>query len=92
MVAEGKWLDTDDYCLLNELYNQDACCMEDVDWDDLLEHRSGDVCRKRWNQMVKHLGEHRNRSFAEQVELLMERYCPDVLEAREAYESKHAVP
>uniref|UniRef100_A0A2P2JN05 Myb family transcription factor family protein n=1 Tax=Rhizophora mucronata TaxID=61149 RepID=A0A2P2JN05_RHIMU len=92
MVAEGKWLDTDDYYLLNELYNQDACCMEDVDWDNLLEHRPGDVCRKRWNQMVKHLGEHKNKSFAEQVEVLMERYCPDVLEAREAYKSKPAVP
>ncbi|KAF9686162.1 hypothetical protein SADUNF_Sadunf03G0129800 [Salix dunnii] len=91
MVAEGKWLDTDDYRLLMELYDLDACCMEDVDWDNLLEHRSGDLCRKRWNQMVKHLGDHRNKSFAEQVDVLINRYCPDVLDAREAYNSKPAV-
>ncbi|KAJ6414746.1 hypothetical protein OIU84_003708 [Salix udensis] len=91
MVAEGKWLDTDDYRLLMELYDLDASCMEDVDWDCLLEHRSGDLCRKRWNQMVKHLGDHRNKSFAEQVDVLIKRYCPDVLDAREAYNSKPAV-
>jgi len=92
MVAEGKWLDTDDYRLLMELYDLDACCMEDVDWDNLLEHRSGELCRKRWNQMVKHLGDHRNKSFADQVDVLINRYCHDVLEAREAYNSKPAVP
>ncbi|XP_011024023.1 PREDICTED: DNA-binding protein REB1-like [Populus euphratica] len=92
MVAEGKWLDTDDYRLLMELYDLDACCMEDVDWDNLLEHRSGDICRKRWNQMVKHLGDHRNESFTDQVDVLIKRYCPNVLEAREAYNSKPAVP
>ncbi|KAF2283323.1 hypothetical protein GH714_002270 [Hevea brasiliensis] len=91
MVAEGEWLDVDDYQLVIALYDLDACCMEDVDWDNLLEHRSGDVCRKRWNQMVKHLGEHGNKSFAEQVEVLVERYCPDVLEAREAYNSKPVI-
>ncbi|CAK7336584.1 unnamed protein product [Dovyalis caffra] len=92
MVSEGKWLDTDDYRLLMELYDLDACCMEDVEWDNLLEHRSGDLCRKRWNQMVKHLGDHRNKSFADHVDVLIGRYCPDVLEARETYNSKPAVP
>ncbi|XP_021609668.1 uncharacterized protein LOC110613056 [Manihot esculenta] len=92
MVAEGKWLDVDDYRLVIALYVLDACCMEDVDWDNLLEHRSGDLCRKRWNQMVKHIGEYGNKSFADQVEILIERYCPDVLEAREAYNSKPIVP
>ncbi|KAF5741906.1 myb family transcription factor family protein [Tripterygium wilfordii] len=92
MVAEGKWSDTDDYRLLIELNNLDACCMEEVDWDKLLEHRSGDVCRKRWGQMVKHLGAYGNKSFAEQVEVLSNRYCPDVLEPREIYESKPSIP
>ena len=41
--------------------------------------------------MVKHIGEHSNKSFAEQVEVLSKRYRPDVLEAREAYDSKPAV-
>ncbi|KAK9280381.1 hypothetical protein L1049_014070 [Liquidambar formosana] len=53
MVAEGEWEDADDYRLLIALFSLDACCMEDVDWDYLLEHRSGDLCRKRWNQMVR---------------------------------------
>ncbi|KAJ7947849.1 Cyclin-D-binding Myb-like transcription factor 1 [Quillaja saponaria] len=92
MVAEGIWTDADDYRLLNALFTLDACCMEEVDWDCLLEHRCGDVCRKRWSQMVNHIGEHGNKSFAEQVEILSKRYCPDLLEAREAYDTKPVVP
>ncbi|CAN0829034.1 Cyclin-D-binding Myb-like transcription factor 1 [Linum grandiflorum] len=91
MVAQGEWLDTDDYRLAMELYNLDACCMEDVDWDCVLEHRSGEVCRKRWNEMVKHLGDCKNKLFSEQVDILAKRYCSDVLEAREAYYSKPVV-
>ncbi|GMH30060.1 hypothetical protein Nepgr_031903 [Nepenthes gracilis] len=67
MVAEGKWADTDDYHLLITLFNLDASCEEDVDWDSLLEHRPGDACRKRWSQMVRHICEHRNKLFAEQL-------------------------
>ncbi|XP_028093246.1 DNA-binding protein REB1-like [Camellia sinensis] len=88
MVAEGNWADTDDYRLLDTLFSLDACCIEDVDWDYLLDHRSGDLCRKRWNQMINHIGEHKNKSFAEQVEILTNRYCPDLLEAREAWDNK----
>ncbi|KAL9230740.1 hypothetical protein vseg_006053 [Gypsophila vaccaria] len=88
LVAEGKWADTDDYRLLMALDELDATCGEDVDWDSVLEHRSGDVCRKRWNEMVRHIGEHGNKSFSEQVETLSQRYCPDVLDARETYDSK----
>ena len=66
-----------------------ACCIEDVDWDDLLEHIQ--VGRGMSKAMVKHIGEHSNKSFAEQVEVLSKRYRPDVLEAREAYDSKPAV-
>ncbi|KAH7575695.1 hypothetical protein JRO89_XS02G0196700 [Xanthoceras sorbifolium] len=86
-----KWADTDDYYLVSALFALDACCTEDVDWDNLLEHRSGSICRKRWNQMVKHLGPPGSKSFAEQVEVLSQRYCMDVLEAREAYNSRPAV-
>lgn len=85
LVSEGKWRDTDDYYMVMALSNLDAACMEDVDWDNLLEGRSGVICRKRWNQMVKHLGPDRNKPFSEQVEILSTRYCPDVVEAREAY-------
>jgi hypothetical protein len=91
MVREGIWANTDDYHLIDALYNLDACCIQDVDWDNLLEHRSGDVCRERWNQMVRHIGEHASKSFSEQVEILSQRYCTDVLEAREKCDSKPAV-
>ncbi|KAG7955937.1 hypothetical protein I3843_11G099300 [Carya illinoinensis] len=91
MVTEGIWADADDYRLVDVLYALDACCIEDVDWDNLLEHRSGDVCRRRWDQMLKHIGEHASKSFTEQVEVLSKRYCTDVLEAREIYDSKPAV-
>ncbi|GAV64044.1 Myb_DNA-bind_6 domain-containing protein [Cephalotus follicularis] len=92
MVAKGIWADVDDYILLDKLNNLDACCIEDVDWDNLLEHRSGDICRNRWNQMVRHIGDNKIKSFAEQLEVLSKRYCPDIREAREAYDSKPAVP
>lgn len=88
MVAEGIWADADDYCLVGALYDLDACCEGDVDWDNLLEHRSGDVCRKRWNQMVLPIGFHGCKPFAEQVETLAKRYCPDLAEASEVWDSK----
>ncbi|GLT56813.1 hypothetical protein SLA2020_298290 [Shorea laevis] len=88
MVAEGKWADADDYHLLDALSSLDACCMEDVDWDNLLEHRSGEICRKRWSQMVQHIGHHGSQSFPEQVEILAARYRPDMVEAREAFDNK----
>lgn len=92
MVAEGVWSDSDDYRLLSELYSLDATCLEDVEWDDLIENRPGDVCRKRWSQMVLHIGHHGNKSFAEQVEVLAQRYCPHLLEARETWDNKPRVP
>lgn len=91
MVAEGIWADVDDYRLIIALDELDAACLEDVDWDNLLEHRPGDVCRKRWNQMVRNIGEHGTKSFGEQVEILSKRYCPDLLDARVAYDSKTPV-
>ncbi|KAM7514788.1 hypothetical protein LguiA_004371 [Lonicera macranthoides] len=91
MVEEGIWADVDDYRLLDALFNLDACCVEDVDWDSLLEHRSGEVCRKRWDQMVRHIGLHGLKSFSEQVDILAKRYCPALVEAREEWDSKPRV-
>ena len=87
-AADGIWADTDDYRLVNALLSLDATCIEDVDWDKLLEHRPSDLCRKRWNQMVKRIGDHADKSFADQLEVLPKRYCLDVLEAREVYNNK----
>ncbi|GAB2212965.1 hypothetical protein Drorol1_Dr00020972 [Drosera rotundifolia] len=91
MVAEGLWADTDDYRLLMALYELDKNCEEDVDWDNLLDHRTGDICRKRWRELARHIGDNRKRSFAEQIDVLYGRYCPDILEAKEAYNSKTPV-
>ncbi|KAL7153481.1 hypothetical protein ABFS83_04G171700 [Erythranthe nasuta] len=88
MVAEGVWADSDDYRLIDALYSLDATCVEDVDWDCLVEERSGIFCRKRWSQMVLHIGQNTRKSFSEQVEILARRYCPSLLEAREAWDSK----
>ncbi|XP_009760244.1 uncharacterized protein LOC107793427 [Nicotiana tabacum] len=92
MVAKGEWADTDDYRLVDALFELDASCIEDVDWDNVLDHRPGEICRKRWNQMVLHIGQHGNRSFAEQVEVLAKRYRPELVEVREAWDSKPVIP
>ncbi|CAH9096375.1 unnamed protein product [Cuscuta europaea] len=88
LVAEGKWADSDDYRLVGALYELDGSCIENVDWDNILEHRSGEVTLKRWKQMVRHISNHENKPFAEQVEILAKRYCPYLLEARVAWDSK----
>ncbi|PHT96439.1 14 kDa zinc-binding protein [Capsicum chinense] len=80
MVAKGEWADVDDYRLVDALFELDASCIEDVDWDNLLDHRPGEICRKRWNQMVLHIGKLKNSSFAEQIEVLAKRYRPDFAE------------
>ncbi|KAK4755400.1 hypothetical protein SAY87_009157 [Trapa incisa] len=88
MVKEGLWADTDDYRLLNALVGLDACSMEEVDWNCLVENRSGELCRKRWTQMVRHIGDNCKKSFVEQVDILSERYCPDLIDVREAIDKK----
>ncbi|KAG9443316.1 hypothetical protein H6P81_014656 [Aristolochia fimbriata] len=79
MVKDGIWDVDDDNRLLEELLNLDASSLEDVDWDSLLDNRTGEICRKRWSQMTKHIGEYQDRPFGEQVELLIYRYCPNLL-------------
>ncbi|KAK7256931.1 hypothetical protein RIF29_30537 [Crotalaria pallida] len=91
MVADNIWSDTDDYRLINALFTLDACCFEEVEWDNLLEHRPGDVCRKRWNEMLRQIGEYAGKSFSEKVEILAKRYCPDLVEVREAFDNKPVV-
>ncbi|KAJ0972185.1 hypothetical protein J5N97_020144 [Dioscorea zingiberensis] len=80
LVYDELWADSDDYRLMDALQNIDACCVEDVDWDNLLEHRSGDICRKRWGEMIRYIGGHKEKSFIEQVDILSQRYCPEMLE------------
>ncbi|KAI3912570.1 hypothetical protein MKW92_040706 [Papaver armeniacum] len=58
-----------------------TCCMK---W-------SGYISLKRWRQMVNHIGTHGLQSFADQVEVLSKRYCPELLEVREAHDSRPVV-
>ncbi|KAK9106534.1 hypothetical protein Syun_022545 [Stephania yunnanensis] len=81
LVKEGLWATEDDYLLVNALLTLDACCVEDVNWDALIPDRSGDCCRRRFKQMINHLGAYGFKSFQEQVEVLSNRYCPDLVEA-----------
>nr|GMD44102.1 DNA-binding protein REB1-like [Ipomoea batatas] len=92
MVAEGTWSASDDYRLIDALYTLDATCIENVEWDNLMEHRSGELCLKRWKQMVIHIGNHWSKPFSEQVEVLAKRYCPSLIEVREAWDNKPVVP
>ncbi|KAK9910554.1 hypothetical protein M0R45_034511 [Rubus argutus] len=89
-VNQKLWADIDDYLLLDALNSLEAYCIEDVDWDDLLEHRPGDVCQKRW-EVTKHIGRHALNSFPEQLEVLSKRYPADIIEAIEVYDSKPIV-
>ncbi|RZC49569.1 hypothetical protein C5167_017995 [Papaver somniferum] len=78
-------------CFKGQLLRLDACCVEDVDWDNLLEHRSGDITLKRWRQLVNHIGNCGIQSFAEQLIVLAKRYWPELLEVRKALDSIHVV-
>ncbi|XP_031485276.1 RNA polymerase I termination factor [Nymphaea colorata] len=80
LVKTGLWANIDDHLLLGRLLEMDACNVDDVDWDNLLDNRSGELCRKRWEQMTRHIGDNRTKSFEEQVHLLVSRYCPNLLE------------
>ncbi|XP_074587434.1 uncharacterized protein LOC141843275 [Curcuma longa] len=74
LVMKNLWSDKDDHLLVDALMRLDACCVEDVNWDNLLEHRSGDICRKRWAEMARYIGENKEKPFIEQVEVLSQQY------------------
>ncbi|KAK9092809.1 hypothetical protein Syun_027720 [Stephania yunnanensis] len=79
LVKEGLWANEDDNLLVNALHTLDACCMEDVNWDALIPDRSGDCCRRRFKQMINDLGAYGFKSFQEQLEVLSNRYCLEIL-------------
>lgn len=80
LVADGLWANQDDFLLLESLLESGASAEEEVEWDNLLEHRSGQICLTRWKQMVKHLGENRTRQFLDKLDILARRYAPELLE------------
>ncbi|MCO5579746.1 hypothetical protein L7F22_033606 [Adiantum nelumboides] len=91
LVTDGHWANQDDFLLLESLLESGASAEEEVEWGNLLEHRSGQVCLTRWKQMVKHLGENRARQFLDKLDILARRYAPELLEtATEDNSSKRA--
>ncbi|KAI5064119.1 hypothetical protein GOP47_0020789 [Adiantum capillus-veneris] len=71
MVTDGLWASKDDFLLLESLLESGACMEEEVDWNSLLPHRSGQTCLLRWKQLAKHLGENRTRGFLEKLDDLV---------------------
>ncbi|KAI4379279.1 hypothetical protein MLD38_005597 [Melastoma candidum] len=83
MVSQKLWDDSDDYQLVDALAKLDPSSFMEVDWDSLLNHRSGDICIRRWKELIRTVDRHYAKSFMELVEILSQRYSWDVLEARE---------
>ncbi|MCO5580500.1 hypothetical protein L7F22_034368 [Adiantum nelumboides] len=92
LVSDGHWANQDDFLLLESLLESGASAEEEVEWDGLLEHRSGQVCLTRWKQMVKHLGENRTRQFLDKLEILAQRYAPDLLETSTVHSPSKELP
>eukprot|EP00850_Spirogloea_muscicola_P016811 SM000139S00128 [mRNA] locus=s139:308636:312000:+ [translate_table: standard] len=80
MVLEGSWGPRDDQRLLESLLE----CGEDYDteiqWDTLLDNRSGETCKKRWKQIKKHLPDG-YWTFEEQVEMACKRLAPELIQS-----------
>ncbi|GLJ07819.1 hypothetical protein SUGI_0074730 [Cryptomeria japonica] len=80
LIEAGLWESGDDKVLLRRLLETNASNEEAVDWDDLVKGRSGEICKKRWKQMVRQLGEPRNKQLFEKIDLLVRRYAPELME------------
>lgn len=83
MVATGDWSIGDDQRLLERLMEEFPLSDELVEWDSLLDDRSGETCKKRWEQMLRCLGRGpavHHLHFLEKLEALMMRFAPHLLE------------
>jgi len=80
MVSSGDWAITDDALLLQRIMEDCLVAEEWVEWDCLLEHRSGEVCHKRWQEMQRTLREQLKHSFIDQLEALIQIFSPELLE------------
>jgi len=80
MVSSGDWAITDDALLLQRIMEDCPVAEEWVEWDSLLEHRSGEVCRKRWQEMGRTLGEQLKHSFIDQLEAVIKIFAPELLD------------
>ncbi|KAI4382702.1 hypothetical protein MLD38_008632 [Melastoma candidum] len=60
MVSQGIWKASDDYGLVDA----------PVDWDSLLEHQTGELCTRRWKELIRSVDRHCSKTFTELVETL----------------------
>lgn len=56
----------------------------------MLIPRSGELCRKRWEQMKLSLGKHRKDLFHNQLEITIKLFAPYLLEGLDEYGQKFA--
>lgn len=91
MVTTGEWSNGDDQRLLGRLMEEFPLSEELVEWDSLLDNRSGETCNKRWEQMQRTLGrgpDVRHQHFLEKLESVMKRFAPYLLDTE--YDQKFA--
>ena len=54
----------------------------EVPWTELVAQRSGVHAKRRWNLMVKHVPENREKSFAQCLDYLVDTYAPKLRQAK----------
>ncbi|KAH9312530.1 hypothetical protein KI387_027565 [Taxus chinensis] len=80
LIEAKLWKSGDDQILLRRLLEISASDEEAVDWDDLVEGRRGEICLKRWKEMVRHSGEYHSKPFCEKLDLVVKRFASELLE------------
>eukprot|EP00271_Cylindrocystis_brebissonii_P004819 TRINITY_DN16735_c0_g1_i1.p1 TRINITY_DN16735_c0_g1~~TRINITY_DN16735_c0_g1_i1.p1 ORF type:complete len:598 (+),score=92.14 TRINITY_DN16735_c0_g1_i1:441-2234(+) len=78
MVANGEWGNRDDRRMLKAMVEGGYVDEMEVEWEALLDDRSGDICRKRWHQMKRHFPP-MARTFLDNVELACDRFAPNLI-------------
>ena len=53
----------------------------EVPWTELVAQRSGVHAKRRWNLMVKHVPDCREKSFAQCLDYLVDTYAPKLRQA-----------
>ncbi|XP_024373559.1 uncharacterized protein [Physcomitrium patens] len=83
LVTSGDWANGDDQLLLERLMEEFPLSEELVEWDSLLKHRSGDICKRRWEQMLRSLGRSsavQHQHFLEKLENVTKTFAPHLLD------------
>ena len=79
MVSQGQWESKDDRRLLRGMLRSGAQEAWGVPWGELVQGRSSQQCKRRWNLMLKRVPDWVNKSFTESLQLLVETHYPKLL-------------